>query len=296
MEMGRISTAMVSSFSSEGKIDYEIAGILIEHLIKNGSNSIVVNGTTGESPTLSVEEKEALLAFTIKTVNKRIPVIAGTGTNSTSESIQLTKKATDLGADGIMLVTPYYNKPSQKGMYAHFTEIAAETSLPILLYNIPGRSVVNLLPETVVALSKVKNIRAVKEASGDLEQVATIITETDQNFSVYSGDDAFTLPILAIGGNGIVSVAAHIVGNDMQKMIAAFFAGRNAEAAAMHRALLPLFRGLFATSNPVPLKYALKKMNIGTGEVRLPLLSYGDCNAEFDHIWKEYEKNRTLFA
>lgn len=296
MEMGRISTAMVSSFSSEGKIDYEIAGVLIEHLIKNGSNSIVVNGTTGESPTLSVEEREALLAFTIRTVNKRIPVIAGTGTNSTSESVQLTKKAADLGADGIMLVTPYYNKPSQKGMYAHFTEIAAETSLPILLYNIPGRSVVNLLPETVVALSKVKNIRAVKEASGDLEQIATIITETDQNFSVYSGDDAFTLPILAIGGNGIVSVAAHIVGNDMQKMIAAFLAGRNAEAAAMHRALLPLFRGLFATSNPVPLKYALKKMNIGTGAVRLPLLSYGDCNAEFDQIWKEYEKNHALFA
>ncbi|MFD1928649.1 4-hydroxy-tetrahydrodipicolinate synthase [Sporosarcina siberiensis] len=296
MEMGRISTAMISSFSTEGKIDYEIAGVLIEHLIKNGTNSIVVNGTTGESPTLSVEEKEALLAFTIKTVNKRIPVIAGTGTNSTSESLQLTKKATELGADGIMLVTPYYNKPSQKGMYAHFTEIASETSLPILLYNIPGRSVVNLLPETVVALSKVKNIRAVKEASGDLEQIATIITETDQNFSVYSGDDALTLPILAIGGNGIVSVAAHIVGNDMQKMIAAFLAGRNAEAAAMHRALLPLFRGLFATSNPVPLKYALKKMNIGTGGVRLPLISYGDCNAEFDHIWKEYEKNRTLFA
>ncbi|WP_438317751.1 4-hydroxy-tetrahydrodipicolinate synthase [Sporosarcina sp. FA9] len=296
MEMGRISTAMVSSFSSEGKIDYEIAGVLIEHLIKNGSNSIVVNGTTGESPTLSAEEREALLAFTITTVNKRIPVIAGTGTNSTSESMQLTKKATGLGADGIMLVTPYYNKPSQKGMYAHFSEIASETSLPILLYNIPGRSVVNLLPETVVALSKVKNIRAVKEASGDLEQIATIITETDQSFSVYSGDDALTLPILAIGGNGIVSVASHIVGNDMQKMIAAFSAGRNTEAAAMHRALIPLFRALFASSNPVPLKYALKKMNIGTGRVRLPLISYGDCNDEFDNVWKDYEKNRTIFV
>ena len=296
MELGRISTAMVASFSSTGDIDFDKAEKLIEHLIKNGTDSIVVNGTTGESPTLTVDEKEKLLSFTIETVNKRIPVIAGTGTNSTAESTLLTREATKLGADGIMLVTPYYNKPDQNGMFAHFSHIAGETTLPVLLYNIPGRSVVNALPETIIALSKVKNIRAVKEASGSLEQMAAIISGTDEGFAVYSGDDSLTLPLLSIGGNGIVSVAAHVVGNDMQKMIAAFLEGRIKEAAAMHRALLPVFSALFAAPNPVPLKYALKKLNIDTGGVRLPLLSYEDQNVGFDQVWENFEKTRTIFA
>ncbi|MBO1911505.1 4-hydroxy-tetrahydrodipicolinate synthase, partial [Microvirga sp. 3-52] len=204
----------------------------------NGTDSLVVCGTTGESPTLTAQEKEKLLSFTVETVNKRIPVIAGTGSNATAESIESTLMAERMGVDGIMLVTPYYNKPDQKGLYAHFSTVAEKTKLPILLYNIPGRSVINMTSETTIALSKVKNIRAIKEASGDLEQMAAIIEGTDAGFKVYSGDDGLTLPLLAIGGNGVVSVAAHVVGNEMQKMITAFNEGRTQEAARMHRALV----------------------------------------------------------
>jgi len=296
MELGRISTAMVTPFSSDGNIDYERTAILIEHLIANGTNSLIISGTTGESPTLTAEEKNALLAFTIDKVNKRIPVIAGTGTNSTAESIELTKSAEELGADGIMLVTPYYNNPNQKGLYAHFSTIAGVTKLPVLLYNIPGRSVVNLSAETTIALSKIPNVRAVKEASGNLEQMAAIISQTDDGFSVYSGDDGLTLPILAIGGNGIISVSAHVVGNEMQKMVNTFFEGRTKEAAAMHRNLLPLFRALFALPNPVLVKYALKKLGVQTGGVRLPLVGVDEPNETFDLVWENFKKNQDIYA
>ncbi|MCZ2258770.1 4-hydroxy-tetrahydrodipicolinate synthase [Sporosarcina sp. G11-34] len=296
MELGRVSTAMVTPFSSTGAIDYDKTEKLIEHLIANGTDSLIVSGTTGESPTLTAEETAPLLSFTVETVNKRIPVIAGTGTNSTAESVLLTQSAVKMGVDGIMLVTPYYNKPDQKGMYAHFSHIAGETSLPVLLYNIPGRSIVNMLPETTIELSKIKNIRAVKEASGDLEQMAAIISGTDEGFAVYSGDDSLTLPLLSIGGNGIISVAAHAVGNDIQKMIASFKEGRNAEAAAMHRALVPLFQAMFAAPNPVPVKYALNKIGVDVGGVRLPLVAYENQNTDFDKVWKTYEENRHIFG
>lgn len=296
MELGRISTAMVTPFSKSGAIDFDKTALLIEHLIANGTDSLVVCGTTGESPTLTAVEKEELLSFTINTVNKRIPVIAGTGSNSTAESIENTKMADRIGADGIMLVTPYYNNTDQQGLYAHFSTIAAETKLPILLYNIPGRSVINMLPETTISLSKINNIRAVKEASGNLEQMAEIITGTDENFSVYSGDDGLTLPLLSIGGSGVVSVASHVVGSEMQKMIAAFDAGRTKEAAAMHRAFIPLFGALFASPNPVPVKYALQKHNIDTGGVRLPLVGYDEENIVFDKVWESFLKNELIFA
>lgn len=295
MDLGQIGTAMVTPFSETGTIDYKRAKKLIEHLIANGTDALIVNGTTGESPTVTAQEKRALLSFTVKQVNKRIPVIAGTGTNSTAESVLLTQQAEKLGADGIMLVTPYYNKPDQRGMYAHFAHIAAETKLPVLLYNIPGRSVVNMLPETIMELSKIKNIRAVKEASGSLEQMATIIAGTDDGFSVYSGDDSLTLPLLAIGGNGVISVASHVVGNEMQQMINAFKSGHTAQAAAMHRALLPVFRAIFSAPNPVPVKYALEKFGIETGGVRLPLVDFGEDHISFDQVWENYQKNQLLF-
>ncbi|MBE1553408.1 4-hydroxy-tetrahydrodipicolinate synthase [Sporosarcina limicola] len=295
MEIGQIATAMVTPFSSSGDIDYDRTAILIEHLIATGTDTLVVNGTTGESPTLSNEEKNALLAFTIDKVKKRVPVIAGTGTNNTAESVEMTISADKLGADGIMLVTPYYNKPDQKGMYAHFSHIAAKTSLPILLYNIPGRSVVNMTDETVIRLSKIKNIRAVKEASGNLEQMSKIIEGTDDGFAVYSGDDALTLPLLSIGGKGVVSVAAHVVGNEMQQMIKAFKAGRTEQAAAMHRTLIPLFRAIFSAPNPVPVKYALEKIGVQTGGVRLPLVSFGEGEVLFDKVWKDFQKNLPIF-
>lgn len=295
MELGSISTAMVTPFTSSGAIDYEKASVLIEHLIQNGTDSIVVCGTTGESPTLTKAEKESFISYAVEKVNKRIPIIAGTGSNSTADSISHTKNAEKLGVDGIMLVAPYYNKPSQQGLYRHFSTIASETKLPILMYNIPGRSAVNMTAETTIALSKTKNIRAMKEASGNLEQMAYIIEGTDNDFAVYSGDDGLTLPLLAIGGKGVVSVAAHVVGQEMQQMISAFKSGRLIEAAAMHRTLLPLIDALFISPNPVPLKYALKKLGVNCGGVRLPLVGYGDQEDVFDEAWKQFKSKASLF-
>lgn len=295
MELGQISTAMVTPFSEEGKIDFEKTERLIEHLIENGTDSLVVSGTTGESPTLTWDEIEELVKFTVKQVNGRIPVIVGTGSNCTQTSIDATKQMEKCGVDGVMLVTPYYNKPDQKGLYAHFSTIAKETELPILLYNIPGRSVVNMLPETTIALSKIANIQAIKEASGDLEQMAAIIEGTDDDFKVYSGDDGLALPLLAIGGDGVVSVSSHVVGNEMQKMISAYNEGRGKEAAAMHRKLLPVFTALFSSPNPVPVKYALSKIGIETGKVRLPLVSLDDTTV-VDEALKDFDQATKLFV
>lgn len=295
MELGRIATAMVTPFTKAGTIDFEKTEKLIEHLIANGTNSLVVSGTTGESPTLTWEEIEELIAFTVKQVNGRIPVIAGTGSNCTQTSIDATKRMETYGVDGVMLVTPYYNKPDQKGMYKHFSTIAKATALPILLYNIPGRSVVNMLPETTIALSKIDNIVAIKEASGDLEQMAAIIEGTADDFKVYSGDDGLTLPLLSIGGDGIVSVSSHIVGNEMQQMIAAYEEGRVNEAAKMHRKLLPVYSALFSAPNPVPLKYALNEMGIEVGGVRLPLVDLEDTEV-VDEALKNFKLAQTLFV
>lgn len=295
MELGRIATAMVTPFSAEGTIDFKKTEKLIEHLIENGTDSLVVSGTTGESPTLTWEEIEELVTFTVKQVNGRIPVIVGTGSNCTQTSIDATKRMEKCGVDGVMLVTPYYNKPDQKGMYRHFSTIANATTLPILLYNIPGRSVVNMLPETTIALSKIDNIVAIKEASGDLEQMAAIIDGTADDFKVYSGDDGLTLPLLAIGGDGIVSVSSHVVGNEMQKMIAAYEEGHVKEAAKMHRKLLPVFHALFSAPNPVPLKYALKEIGIDAGGVRLPLVSLEDTEVVDDAL-KCFQLEKALFV
>src|SRR5699024_2001916 len=230
--------------------DYGATKNLIEHLISNGTDAIVVAGTTGESPTLTTEEKIALFQYVVKEVNGRIPVIAGTGSNNTRESIELTRDAEASGVDGIMLVSPYYNKPSQEGLYQHFKMIAESTDLPIMLYNIPGRTAVNIDVDTIVRLSEIDNIVCVKEASGDLDAMAEIIRRTDDDFVLYSGDDSLTLPVLSIGGVGIVSVSAHIVGNEMQEMIHAFKSGNVEEAGAIHRGLLPTFKALFSAPSP----------------------------------------------
>ncbi|WP_252503558.1 4-hydroxy-tetrahydrodipicolinate synthase [Sporosarcina sp. Marseille-Q4943] len=295
MELGQIGTAMVTPFSKSGDIDFDLTEQLIEHLIATGTDSLIVCGTTGESPTLNHQEKSNIFKYAIEIVKKRIPVIAGTGTFNTAETIKLTKQADQLGADGIMLVTPYYNKPDQKGIVTHFTHIARETDLPILLYNIPGRAAVNMEADTVIELSKIKNIRAVKEASGSLDQMSEIISGTDNGFKVYSGDDALTLPLLSIGGDGVISVASHIVGAEMQQMINAFKAGNTAMAALMHRTLLPLFHAVFSAPNPVPVKYALNKMGIETGGVRMPLTAFGTDAAAFDAVWDKFKSNERVF-
>lgn len=272
VQFGRISTAMVTPFDKKGHIDFAKTTKLVNYLIENGTESVVVAGTTGESPTLSKEEKLALFDHVVKVVKKRIPVIAGTGSNNTYASIELTKKAEQLGVDGILVVAPYYNKPNQEGLYQHFKAVAEATELPVMIYNIPGRSVVNIHPETVIRLSEIPNITAIKEASGDLNAMAQIIANTDDDFVLYSGDDSLTLPVLAIGGAGIVSVASHVIGNEMQEMIKAFFDGEIHKAANWHQELLPIMQGLFAAPSPAPVKTALQLKGLDVGSVRLPLV------------------------
>lgn len=272
MDFGRVLTAMVTPFDEEKSIDYDKTTSLIEYLLENGTEGLVITGTTGESPTLSHDEKVSFFKHVVRVVNKRVPVIAGTGSNNTSESVVLTEEATRCGVDGIMLVAPYYNKPSQNGMYEHFKTIADATDLPIMLYNIPGRSVVKMNTDTIIALSKITNIVSVKEASGDLDQAATIIHETADDFSVYSGEDSLTLPILAVGGNGVVSVASHVIGNQMQEMVNGYFSGYVQKAASIHREILPAMNELFASPSPTPVKAALEWKGIKAGSVRLPLI------------------------
>ncbi|WP_148359670.1 4-hydroxy-tetrahydrodipicolinate synthase, partial [Peribacillus simplex] len=218
------------------------------------------------------EEKVDLFKIVVEIVDGRVPVIAGTGSNNTKASISLTRQAEAAGVDGIMLVTPYYNKPSQEGLFQHFNAIAQSTSLPVMLYNIPGRSVVNMSVETIVSLSKINNIVAVKEASGDLDAMAQIISKTTSDFTLYSGDDGLTLPVLAIGGTGIVSVSSHIIGNEMQEMINSFKNGDVHGAATTHRNLLPIMKALFAAPSPAPVKSALNMRGLNVGGVRLPLV------------------------
>jgi 4-hydroxy-tetrahydrodipicolinate synthase len=272
VQFGRISTAMVTPFDHKGHIDFTKTTQLINHLIDNGTDSLVVAGTTGESPTLSKEEKIALFKHVVKVVDKRVPVIAGTGSNNTYATIELTKKAEQLGVDAIMIVAPYYNKPNQEGLYQHFKAAAEATSLPVMVYNIPGRSVVNILPETIIRLAEIPNVVAVKEASGDLNAMTKIIAETPDDFLLYSGDDGLTLPVLAIGGAGIVSVASHVIGNEMQALVDAFLSGRNADAAKLHQKLLPMMQGLFAAPSPGPVKTALQLKGLDVGSVRLPMV------------------------
>ena len=219
---------MITPFDENGAIDYDVAERIIEHLIQNGTDSIVVCGTTGETPTLTIEEKRSIIEFTIKTVNKRIPVVAGVGYNDTAYTIGAAKWVETTGADGIMVVAPFYNKPNQRGIYAHCEAVANATSLPVVIYNVPGRTGVNISAETTIALSKIPNIRIVKEASGSLDQMTEILGNVSaMTFYVYSGDDSLTLPLLAVGGRGVISVASHVVGNDMQMMVRAFEEGRH---------------------------------------------------------------------
>ncbi len=277
MNFGRVVTAMVTPFDQQGEVDFPATKNLIEHLIANGTDTMLVAGTTGESPTLTKNEKIALFSFVVKEVAGRIPVIAGTGSNNTKESIALTKEAAACGVDGIMLVVPYYNKPSQEGMYQHFKVIAETVELPVMVYNVPGRTASCIAPETVIRLANdVGNIVCIKEASGDLDAMAEIIANTGHDFLLYSGDDSITLPSLSIGGVGVVSVASHIIGNEMQKMIGAFYAGEVVRAGEIHRSILPKCYELFSAPSPTPLKAVLNMQGVAVGDVRLPLVPLTD--------------------
>ncbi|UOF89407.1 4-hydroxy-tetrahydrodipicolinate synthase [Fodinisporobacter ferrooxydans] len=280
MDFGRVVTAMVTPFNEQG-IDEENLPLLIEHLISNGTDSVVVAGTTGESPTLTHDEKLRLFERVVTLANGRIRVIAGTGTNDTASSIRLAKEAEACGVDGLLLVAPYYNKPSQEGLYQHFRAIAASTAIPIMLYNIPGRTSININAETILRLAEIDNIVAVKESSGNLSQVSNIIRRKPRDFRVYSGDDYLLLPILAIGGHGIVSVASHVAGKPIADMISNYLEGRTDQATELHNRLLPLFEGLFITSNPVMVKFALNDSGIPVGGVRLPLVRETDEQRDY---------------
>ncbi|HHT68426.1 MAG TPA: 4-hydroxy-tetrahydrodipicolinate synthase [Firmicutes bacterium] len=272
MKSGQLFTAMITPMNKDYSVDYRAAVDLARRLGENGSDGVVLSGTTGESPTLSFDEKVKLFSEVTDALGGEVEIIAGTGSNSTEDTIALTKAAENAGVDGIMLVTPYYNKPSQRGLYEHFKAVAQQTSLPIMVYNVPGRTSVNILPETVAQLAKIDNIVAIKEASGNLEQVSVLKTLVPEDFLIYSGDDALTLPILAVGGAGVVSVVSHLVGREIKAMINAYGLGKNEEAMEIHLQLMPLFKAMFLTTNPVPVKRALEFMGFETGPLRLPLV------------------------
>jgi 4-hydroxy-tetrahydrodipicolinate synthase len=271
--------AIVTPFK-EGKVDERSLRELIEFQIKNGTDGIVPCGTTGESSTLSHEEHDRVIEIAIDAVKKRVPVIAGTGSNSTDEALRLTKHAYEAGADGALMVCPYYNRPTQEGLYQHFKIIAERVPIPIVPYNIPSRTGVNLMPETVARLAKISNIVGIKEASGSLKQMQDVISLCGEKFDVLSGDDFFTFPLLSIGGRGVISVVSNIVPADMAAMIDAFEAGDIKKAAKLHHKLVPLVDALFIETNPVPVKAALSMMGKISYDVRLPMYKMSDSNYE----------------
>lgn len=276
MDFGRLLTAMVTPFLDNGEVDYAEVKRLAVHLIENGNDSILVCGTTAETPTLTHEEKVNIVKTVKEAVGDRAKIVVGTGTNCTRTTIEATKEMEALGADGILVVEPYYNKPSQEGMYQHFKAVAEATSLPIILYNIPGRCGVNMTPELIARLAQIPNIVAVKEAGGSVEQVSKIRTLVPDDFVIYSGDDSLTLPMMSVGAYGVISVAAHVAGKEIRAMIDAYVAGNVVEAAQWHKKLYPIFKSLFITANPVPVKYALSQVGFGNGKVRLPLVEASD--------------------
>jgi 4-hydroxy-tetrahydrodipicolinate synthase len=278
-DIGRLLTAMVTPFDRDGEVDFGQVRVLTGALLDSGSDGLVVAGTTGESPALTLKEKWRLFAEVKKAAGGRGTIIAGTGNYNTRESIELTQEAERIGVDAVLLVVPYYNKPTQEGMFRHFESIARSTSLPCILYNVPSRTSCNLAADTVIRLSQIPNIVGIKEASGDLEQSARIIEHVREDFRVWSGNDQDTLPLLAIGAYGVVSVLSHIVGAQIQSMIDAWFDGRTANAAAIHRRLMPLVKAMFLVSNPIPVKFALNELGMQVGTPRLPLTEPDESTA-----------------
>jgi len=270
-KLGRLITAMVTPFNEDGEVDYEQAKKLALALLNSGSEGLVVVGTTGESPTLTREEELHLFAEVKSAVGERGTVIAGTGSNSTAEALKTTKGAERIGVDACLLVVPYYNKPTQEGLYQHFKTIAQSTSLPCILYNVPSRTVTSLSADTAIKLSQIDNIIGVKEASGNLSEISKIISNTREDFLIWSGNDSDTLYILTLGGYGVISVASHLVGNQIRGMIDNIINGKIGEATSIHHRLLPLINALFIVSNPIPVKYALNQVGFNVGRPRLPL-------------------------
>ncbi|MDN4616496.1 4-hydroxy-tetrahydrodipicolinate synthase [Paenibacillus sp. PsM32] len=285
VDFGRLMTAMITPFNEQDEIDWDATARLIDYLIdEQKSESLVVCGTTGESPTLSDEEKLQMFEFAVKHAAGRCKIIAGTGSNETRHSIHLTREASKLGIDGVLIVVPYYNKPNQAGIYAHFKVIAEATDLPVIMYNVPGRTITSMSVATTLKLAEIPNVVGTKECAS-LEQVTQIVAHAPKGFLVYSGDDSSGLPALAVGAHGIISVASHVVGTEMTDMIEAYLAGRPVEAAKLNQKLFPIFKGLFESPEPLPnpsaVKYELSKRGFGNGNVRLPLLPPTEQEQQF---------------
>ncbi len=286
VDFGKVVTAMITPFKADGSVNYAVAEQLAAHLAANGSDAIVVCGTTGESPTLTWDEEYQLFQVVLQAVAGKALVMAGTGSNSTTEAVAATQKAYRIGVHGSLQVVPYYNKPPQEGLYHHFRALASACpDLPIVLYNVPSRTSQNLLPETVARLAEIDNIVGIKEATGNLDQASEISRLTPREFQIYSGDDSLTLPMLAVGAKGVISVASHLVGGQLQQMIQAFETGKVQLAASIHLQLFPLFKALFITTNPIAVKMALKMKGWDVGSTRLPL----QCEAE-DKVSHTLEK------
>ncbi|MCD6216348.1 4-hydroxy-tetrahydrodipicolinate synthase [bacterium] len=281
---GQLITAMVTPFDDNGSLSKERTEKLVSHLVENGTNCILVSGTTGETPTLSDNEKLDLLGWVKEFVPDGFPVMFGAGTNSTAKSIELSKKAKDKGADILLLVVPYYNKPPQEGMFQHFTQIADAVKLPAILYNIPSRTGVNMSVKTVARLAENEHIIGIKEASGSLDAASEIRLSTGSDFLIYSGDDSLTLPLLSVGGDGVISVASHLAGIQISEMIDVFKKGKIEDARKIHIRLFPLIKGLFMMSNPIPVKEALNLIGVKVGGVRLPLI---ECDDESRKVLSE---------
>lgn len=289
MVLKGVYTALVTPFRN-GSIDEKALKKLVGFQMAGGVDGIVPCGTTGEAPTLSYEEHERVIELTVKYSAGKVPIIAGTGSNSTEEAIELTSTAKKLGADACLLTTPYYNKPTQEGMVAHFTAIAEKTRMPVVLYNIPGRTGVNMTPETIARLAKVKNIIAIKEAAGSLTQVSEIYRLTGGRFTILSGDDGLFLPMMSVGAVGVISVFSNIMPKELKALYKAFMVEKNAaKAIKLHTKYMPLFQNLFIETNPIPIKEAMYRMGMIAREYRLPLCPISDKNGEFlAGLMKEY--------
>ena len=289
-ELGRLITAMVTPFDDRGQPDYPKARRLASALLDSGSDGVIVSGTTGESPTLSTEEKLRLFGEIKDEVGERGSVIAGTGNYSTSETIELSQEAEKIGVDGVLLVVPYYNKPPQEGLYQHFKTIAEQVHLPCMLYNVPSRTSLNMTDQTTLRLSHVDNIVGVKEASSDLNQIARIIEGAPSGFRVWSGNDDETFPIMAMGGYGVVSVLSHLVGSQIKHMMGLLLEGDVEQAGSEHRRLLPIFKIMFTVANPIPIKYSLNQVGFQVGTPRLPLVNPDEqVAATIDHVVSNYK-------
>lgn len=271
--------ALITPFDGE-KVNYKVLEELIEYQIANNTDAIIICGTTGEPSTMTESEKKETIRFTVEKVNKRIPVIAGTGSNCTKSAIEMSKYAASIGADGVLVVTPYYNKTTQKGLIEHYKAIAENINIPIIMYNVPGRTGLNLAPQTVKELAKIENLVAIKEASGNFSQIAEIASICGEEISIYSGNDDQIVPILSLGGVGVISVLANVAPNETHEIVAKFLDGKIKESRELQLKLLPLINALFCEVNPIPVKEAVKLMGFGVGDVRLPLVNMSDDNKE----------------